>query len=55
MAINSVADAENLLINNKEAFINAQIAKAKASVYAQMNQEKYKKTYRIGTKKRNGI
>ncbi|MFJ1490521.1 hypothetical protein [Capnocytophaga canis] len=51
VAVNSVADAENLLINNKEAFINAQIAKAKASVYAQMNQEKYKKLIELERKK----
>lgn len=33
VAINSVAEAENLLINNKDKFIEAQIAKAKAGIY----------------------
>ena len=40
--INGVTDAENLLINNKQAFINAQIEKAKALVYLQQAQEKVK-------------
>ncbi|MFJ1431939.1 hypothetical protein ACILD7_02415 [Capnocytophaga canimorsus] len=51
VAVNSVADAENLLINNKEAFINAQIAKAKAAVFIQENQEKYKKLIELERKK----
>lgn len=42
VSINGVTDAENLLINNKQAFINAQIEKAKASVYLQQAQEKVK-------------
>ena len=43
VAINGVTDAENLLNANKDAFINAQIAKAKAAVYLQENMEKIKK------------
>ena len=42
VSINGVTDAENLLINNKQAFINAQIEKAKALVYFQQAQEKVK-------------
>lgn len=42
VSINGVTDAENLLINNKQAFINAQIEKAKALVYLQQAQEKVK-------------
>lgn len=42
VSINGVTDAENLLINNKQAFINAQIEKAKALVYRQQAQEKVK-------------
>lgn len=42
VSINGVPDAENLLINNKQAFINAQIEKAKALVYLQQAQEKVK-------------
>lgn len=38
--IRSVADAENLLIKNKEAFIDAQIAKARALAYIKLNEEK---------------
>lgn len=37
-----VVDAENLLNNNKKAFIDAQIEKAKALVYLQQAQEKVK-------------
>jgi hypothetical protein len=43
VAVNDVADAENLLIKNKQAFIDAQIAKAKAIIYAQQSAEKIKK------------
>ena len=43
VAVNNVRDAENLLINNKDAFISAQIAKAKAMVLAQNASEKIKK------------
>lgn len=43
VAVNGVRDAENLLINNKEAFISAQIAKAKAMLYTQEATEKIKK------------
>lgn len=42
VSINGITDAENLLINNKQAFINAQIEKAKALVYRQQAQEKVK-------------
>ena len=43
VAVNGVRDAENLLINNKEAFISSQIAKAKAMLYTQEATEKIKK------------
>lgn len=43
VAVNGVIDAENLLINNKDAFIDAQVAKAKAAVYMQQTMEKVKK------------
>lgn len=42
VAINGVTDAENLLINNKTAFINAQIEKAKAIILVQQAQNKVK-------------
>lgn len=42
-SITGVRDAENLLIKNKDAFISAQIAKAKAMVYTQQATEKIKK------------
>lgn len=42
VSINGVTDAENLLINKKQAFINAQNEKAKALVYLQQAQEKVK-------------
>ncbi len=41
VSINSVAEAENLLIENTDAFIQAQIEKAKAA--ALINSEKYQK------------
>lgn len=40
VAVNSVADAENLLIKNKEAFINAQMSKAMAAAALKMAQDK---------------
>lgn len=43
VAVRNVHDAENLLIKNKDAFINAQIAKAKALVVLSQTQEKVKK------------
>ena len=43
VSVTNVRDAENLLINNKEVFISAQIAKAKALVYSQQAAEKVKK------------
>jgi len=39
-SVRSVYDAEKLLVDNKEAFISAQIAKAKAVVYAKQAQDK---------------
>lgn len=42
ISINSVADAENLLIRNKQAFIEAQFAKAEGAVLAEMAADKYK-------------
>ncbi len=42
VSINGVTDAENLLINNKQAFINAQIEKAKAMILVQQAREKVK-------------
>lgn len=42
VAVNGVTDAENLLVANKQAFINAQIEKAKAMVLIQQAQEKVK-------------
>lgn len=43
LAINGVTEAENLLNSNKQAFINAQIEKAKAAVHTQQTLEKIKK------------
>ena len=40
--INSVADAENALVTNKETFIQAQIEKARAMAAVQLAQEKMK-------------
>lgn len=40
VSVKNVTDAENLLIQNKEAFIKAQLAKAKALAYSQMAVEK---------------
>lgn len=42
VSINDVADAEKLLVKNKEAFIEAQISKAKSMIYMQQAQEKVK-------------
>lgn len=42
VSINGVTDAENVLNANKEAFIEAQIAKAKAMVLVQMAMDKQK-------------
>lgn len=41
-SVNDVVDAENLLVKNKDAFINAQIEKAKATIYLQEATEKVK-------------
>lgn len=43
VSVNDVTDAENVLINNKGAFIAAQIAKAKSMVYSQQAMEETKK------------
>lgn len=40
VAVNSVVDAENLLIKNKDAFINAQMSKAMATAALKMAQDK---------------
>lgn len=42
VSINGVTDAENLLVANKEAFIEAQIEKAKAMTYVQLAMDKQK-------------
>lgn len=42
VSINGITDAENLLVANKTAFINAQIEKAKAMVLVQQAQDKVK-------------
>lgn len=42
VSVKGVTDAENLLIANKQAFINAQIEKAKAMILVQQAQEKVK-------------
>lgn len=42
VSINGVTDAENLLIANKQAFVNAQIEKAKALILVQQAQEEVK-------------
>ena len=41
-SVNDVVDAENLLVKYKNAFINAQIEKAKATIYLQQATEKVK-------------
>lgn len=47
VAVNGVTDAENLLVANKQAFIDAQIEKAKAMVYIDQAQEKVKKLMQL--------
>lgn len=42
VSINGVTDAENLLVANKNAFIEAQIEKAKAMTYVQLAMDKQK-------------
>lgn len=42
VSVNDIVDAENLLVKNKDAFINAQIEKAKATIYLQQATEKVK-------------
>lgn len=42
VSVRDVVDAENVLVANKTAFINAQIEKAKATFYLQQAQEKVK-------------
>lgn len=43
VSVENVRDAENLLIRNKDAFINAQMAKARAMAYMQTAAEQMKK------------
>jgi len=47
VSIRDVVDAENLLINNKEAFISAQIEKAKAAVYIEEQKENIKELIKL--------
>lgn len=47
VVVRNVRDAENLLIANKDAFISAQIAKAKALVMITQTQEKVKKALEL--------
>ena len=47
VSITSVRDAENLLINNKDAFIEAQMAKARALVHSQQATEKIKEKMKL--------
>ena len=42
VSVRDVVDAENVLVANKTEFINAQIEKAKATIYLQQAQEKVK-------------
>lgn len=42
VSVRDVVDAENVLVANKTAFVNAQIEKAKATIYLQQAQEKVK-------------
>lgn len=42
VSVRDVVDAENVLVANKTAFINAQIEKAKATIYLQQAQERVK-------------
>ncbi len=50
VSVRSVRDAENLLVTNKDAFVNAQIAKAKSLVMLTQTQEKVKKALELQTK-----
>lgn len=50
VSVNSVADAENLLIKNTQAFINSQVAKAKSAIYMQQAQEKTKQAMELRDK-----
>lgn len=47
VSIRDVVDAENLLINNKDAFIAAQIEKAKASVYIETQKDNIKELIKL--------
>lgn len=42
VSVTDVADAENLLVKNKQAFIDSLMAKARAAAAAELAQEKYK-------------
>ena len=50
VSVKSVADAEKLLVDGKEAFIDAQIAKAEAMIYMQQNAEKVAKALELRAK-----
>ena len=50
VSIKNVADMENLLTTNKDAFIASQIAKAKAVVYRQQGEEDIKKLIKMEEK-----
>lgn len=47
VAVKGVMDAENLLVANKDAFIQAQVAKAKSMVYFEQTQEKVKQLMKL--------
>ncbi len=47
VSIVDVADAENLLVANKQNFIDAQIAKAKAAIYLQQTTDKIEKQMKL--------
>ncbi|GHV10304.1 hypothetical protein FACS1894162_3680 [Bacteroidia bacterium] len=47
VSVKGVSDAENVLITNKEAFVNSQIAKARALAYSSMAAENVKKQLQL--------
>lgn len=47
VAVKGVTDAENLLVANKDAFIQAQVAKAKSMVYFEQTHEKVKQLMKL--------
>ncbi len=50
VSIQSVTDAENLLIANKDAFLDAQIEKAKATIYFEKTQQQVKELIEMQAK-----